>query len=74
MVNCSMWNETSMVNKTPNILEHLLDRDPGIVFISETWLKSDSGDITALLKSCGYKLVHNRRKNRAKETGVVVFL
>jgi hypothetical protein len=68
-VNCSMWNVQSMVNKTPKLMEHLMDRDPGIVFISETWLMSDSNDITALLKSYGYKLVHDKRKNRAKETG-----
>ena len=50
-------------------MEHLLDRDPKIVFIAETWLKSDLNDITALTKSYGYNLVHNRRKNREKETG-----
>ena len=32
-------------------------------------MKSDSNDITALIKSYGYNLVHNRRKNREKETG-----
>ena len=36
LVKCSMWNVTSMVNKTPKMKEHLLDRDPGIVFLSET--------------------------------------
>ena len=58
-----------MINKTPKIMEHLQDHDPGIVFISETWLKSDTSDVTALLKTYGYKLIHNRRKNRDKETG-----
>ena len=37
-----------MVNKTPVIMEFVKDRDPGIIFISETWLKSDTSDITAL--------------------------
>ena len=69
MVKCSLWNVTSMINKTPMIMEHLIDRSPDIVFLNETWLKSDTSDITALLKTYGYKLVHNRRKNRAKETG-----
>ena len=64
-----MWNVQSMINKTPKIMEHLQDHDPSIVFISETWLKSDTSDVTALLKTYGYKLIHNRRKNRDKETG-----
>ena len=66
---CSLWNVTSMINKTPKIMEHLLDRDPKIVFLTETWLKSDVSDVTALVKTYGYKLVHDRRKNRDKETG-----
>ena len=45
-------------------MEHLLDCDPKIVFIAETWLKSDLNDITALTKSYGYNLVQNRHKNR----------
>ena len=50
-------------------MEHMLDRNPHIVFLTETWLKSDNSDITALIKTYGYKLVHDRRKNREKETG-----
>lgn len=69
MVKCSLWNVTSMINKTPKIMEHILDRKPGVVFLNETWLKADTSDVTALIKTYGYKLVHNRRKNREKETG-----
>ena len=65
----SMWNVTSMVNKTPKIMEHLLDRQPSIVFISETWLKSNRNSVTALTKTYGYNLLHNIRKNRKKELG-----
>ena len=50
-------------------MEHLLDRDPAIVFLTETWLKSDKNNVTALVKTYGYTLVHNRRKNRQKEIG-----
>ena len=46
-----------------------MDRKPNIVFLNETWLKSEASDITALVKTYGYQLVHNRRKNREKETG-----
>ena len=58
-----------MVNKTPDIMEHLLDRDPSLVFLSETWLKSNRNNVTALVKDYGYILLHNRRKNREKATG-----
>ena len=58
-----------MVNKTPVIMELIKDRDPGIIFITETWLKSDTSDITALVKTYGYVLLHNRRKNREKDIG-----
>ena len=64
-----MWNVTSMVYKTMNILEHLLDHQSTIVFNSETWLRDDVSYVNALVKSFGYILVHNRRKNRAKLTG-----
>ena len=66
---CSMWNVTSMVNKTPDIMEHLLDRDPSIVFLQETWLKTNRNNVTALVKEYDYVLLHNIRKNREKENG-----
>ena len=50
-------------------MEHVIDRDPTVVFISETWLKSDTNDVTSLVKDYGYMLHHNRRKNRRKEGG-----
>ena len=68
MVNCSLWNVTSMINKTPDIMEHLLDRDPCIVFL-ETWLKSNKNNATSLVKDYGYILLHNIRKNREKKIG-----
>ena len=64
-----MWNVTLMINKTETIMEHLLDRDPTIVFLSETWLKSNKNEVTALVKTYGYKLLHNRCKDREKELG-----
>ena len=58
-----------MVNKTPQIMEHLLDRNPSFTFISETWLKMIKNDVTALVKDYDYVLVHNIRKDRQKEVG-----
>ena len=64
-----MWNVKSMVNKSDAIMEHLLDRDPSVVFISEIWLKSDKNLVTSLVKTYGYILFHNRKKNREKDIG-----
>ena len=68
-LNCSVWNVTSMVNKTPDIMEHLLDRDPSLVFIQETWLKSNRSSVTSLIKYYGYTLLHDIRKDRKKVIG-----
>ena len=53
-------------------MEHLQDHKPSIVFLTETWLKSDVSDVTALVKTYGYKLVHNRRKKETKKQAVVL--
>ena len=66
---CASWNVQSIRNKCPEVMEHILDLDANAIFLSETWLESDKNDITALFKSYGYTLLHNRRKGREKETG-----
>ena len=50
-------------------MEHLLDCNSDIVFLTETWLQSDENAITAEIKTYGYRLLHDRRKDRAKELG-----
>ena len=55
-VRCIAWNVTSMVNKTPAIMEHVIDNDPSIVLLQETWLKSNRSNVTALVKEYGYVL------------------
>ena len=39
------------------------------MFLSETWMEADKNDITSIIKERGYKLLHDRRKNRAKVDG-----
>ena len=39
-----------MVHKTNSIMEHILDRDSDLVFLTEMWLTSDSNHVTALVK------------------------
>ena len=50
-------------------MEHVIDCDASIAFISETWMEADKNDITAIIKSYGYTLIHNRRKGREKIMG-----
>ena len=58
-----------MVHKTDKIMEYILDRDSDVVFLSETWLRTDKNHVTGLVKTYGYELLHNRRKDREKELG-----
>ena len=59
----------SIRNKCSEVLEHVIDNDADVVFLSETWMESENNDITAMIKSYGYRLLHERRKNREKEIG-----
>ena len=69
MIQCALWNVRSLNNKLPDVMEHITDIDPEVVFLTETWLESDKNSVTAEAKTYGYKLLHNRRKDRAKEKG-----
>ena len=55
------WNVQSIRNKCNGVMEHILDDDADIVFVCETWMQSDSDEITAIIRDYGYKLIHNRR-------------
>ena len=50
-------------------MEHVSDIDASIAFLTETWMEADKNDVTAVIKSYGYKLLHDRRRDREKETG-----
>ena len=66
---CISWNVQSIRNKCAEVLEHVTDQDADVAFISETWMEADKNDITAEIKASGYKLIHNRRKDREKDRG-----
>ena len=57
------------MNKCTEVMEHIVDCDADVAFISETWMPNDKNDTTATIKSYGYKLLHNRRKDREKIVG-----
>ena len=50
-------------------MEHILDCNSDIVFLTETWLQTDKNPITAEIKTYGYALLHDRRKDRQKDRG-----
>ena len=58
-----------MNNKLPDLMEHILDYHPDIVFLTETWMTSEKNNITADVKKYGFELVHKIRKDRFKERG-----
>ena len=68
-LSCVAWNVQSIRNKCDQVLEHTIDYNADVVFLSETWMEADKNDITALIKERGYKLLHDRRTNREKEGG-----
>ena len=63
------WNVQSIRNKYSEFLEHIIDHNASVVFLSETWMEADKNDITAIVKSYGYTLLHDRRWNREKQIG-----
>ena len=58
-----------MNNKLMDLMEHITDNNPDVVFLTETWLTSEKNNITAEVKGYGYLLYHKIRKNREKERG-----
>ena len=63
------WNVQSIRNKCEQVLEHVIDNDADVVFLTETWMEADKNDITSMVKDRGYKMHHDRRKDREKEIG-----
>ena len=68
-LSCVSWNVQSIRNKCPAVLEHIVDYDADVVFVTETWMEAEKNDITAMTKERGYRMLHNRRKDREKEVG-----
>ena len=50
-------------------MEHVKDCEAHFVFLTETWLTSQNNDVTAIIKSHGYKLYHHVRDNPLKQSG-----
>ena len=50
-------------------MEHIIDYDADISFLSETWLLSNKNSITSMIKEYGYHTHHAKRQNRSKITG-----
>lgn len=66
---CLIFNCQSVCNKCTILMEHVIDHDADVLFLSETWLKSKKNNVTATFEEYGYILHHNIRKDRTKELG-----
>ena len=51
MCNLVVWNVQSINNKVSEVMEHIIDCNADFAFISETWLTSQSNNITATVKT-----------------------
>jgi hypothetical protein len=53
-----------MVNKVHDIMETLVENSIDLAGICETWLKDSNCPTTAAIKSFGYSILHNHRKEK----------
>ena len=72
MLSFITWNVHSINNKCHEVMEHVLDHNADIVFLTETWLESEKNHITATLKDYGYTLYHKTRTHDTKSRGEVL--
>ena len=50
-------------------MSYLQDNDILISFMSETWLTENQNNVTAVIKSYGYNIIHKPRSDDAKTRG-----
>lgn len=66
-----MWNAQSVNNKINYFIQILQDGSIDICFLTESWLKSQNNNVTALLKEAGYNIYHFNRADK-KGGGVAI--
>jgi hypothetical protein len=59
-----LFNPRSMCNKVHQLMEALVDNSVDFAGICETWLTEASSPITAVIKSFGFSILHNFRKEK----------
>ena len=50
-------------------MEHVIDFSADVVILSETWLTSQTNDVTAYVQTRGYNLKHVFRQDEVKKGG-----
>lgn len=65
----AVWNVQSIQNKYAEVLEHIIDCSADVVLLSETWLTSQTNDVTAYVQTRGYYLKHIFRQDDVKSRG-----
>ena len=59
-----LFNPWSLVNKIHDIMSNLSDKNIDIAAFCETWFADMNNPTTAVIKSFGYKIHHNFRKDK----------
>ena len=62
--NCLLWNARSLNKKLHHLTTLLLEEDLDMVFITETWFKSQQNNCTSTLRENGYSIFHFNRTDR----------
>ena len=71
-----VWNVQSLIRKVGYVMEHVKDVNADFVFLTEIWLTSQNNNVTATIKSHGYKLYHHVRDDPVKKCagGVAIYV
>ena len=65
-LSCITWNVHSLTGKCRKVMEHVLDHNADIVFVTETWQTTMNNKVTATVKEYGYTLYHTIRNHDTK--------
>ena len=68
-----LFNPRSLNNKIMLLMNAILDHSVDIAAICETWLTDVNNPITATIKSMGFSIIHNYRKDRRGGGTAVIF-
>jgi hypothetical protein len=68
------WNVRSLNNKVEDVIAYLSDNAVTVLFVTETWITDSNNNITAAIKSHGYRLIHKIRKSDKTRGGGVALI
>ena len=69
---CALVNFRSVCNKIDRPIDHIVDCNLDIVFITESWLSDDDSEIRNHLEKYGFKIIHAPRAAGRSGGGVAI--